>query len=141
MTAISSPSISALPVSSLNGLQSQRVAQPKQLTESSKLTKQDPTAKDAFQDFVAGTFYKMMLKSLRSTEQKNPYFDGGYAEEVFKGQLDQQIAEDLAKEHGDVFSDKLFQVYTDNFRAAQRAGTTNKVAQQIKASAASLSAE
>ena len=56
----------------------------------------NPDAREAFQAFVAGTFYKQMLSSLRSTVHKSEMFHGGRAEEVFQGQLDQQVAEDLA---------------------------------------------
>jgi len=62
----------------------------------------------AFQDFVAGTFYKQMLKALRSTQQSVQYMDGGQAEQAFRSQLDQQISEDLARSHGDVFAEGLY---------------------------------
>ncbi len=111
MTAINS-----LSTTQLNSLQ--------QVLPAERLPKKDElTAKDAFQDFVAGTFYKMMLKSLRSAEQKPAYFHGGRAEEIFRGQLDQNIAEDLAKEHGAAFSDPLFQVFAQQIRSANQAST------------------
>ncbi len=69
--------------------------------------------KQAFQDFVAGTFFKMMLKSLRSTQGEVAYIGGGQAEQTFRGQLDQQIAEELAREHGEAFSAPLY----PNFRS------------------------
>ncbi len=69
--------------------------------------------KEAFQDFVAGTFFKMMLKSLRSTQGEVAYIGGGKAEQTFRGQLDQRIAEDLAREHGDAFAAPLY----PNFRS------------------------
>ncbi len=49
-----------------------------------------------FQDFAAGTFYKEMLKSLRKMHSKPAYFYGGHAEDIFQGQMDQQVAEDMA---------------------------------------------
>ncbi len=78
--------------------------------------------KEAFQDFVAGTFFKMMLKSLRSTQGTVEYIGGGQAEQTFRGQLDQQIAEDLAREHGEAFSAPLypnFRSYLDGKRPAE----------------------
>ncbi len=63
----------------------------------------------SFQDFSAGTFYKEMLKSLRSGQKHSKYFYGGQAEEIFRGQMDQQIAEDLARQHGGAFSNPLFE--------------------------------
>ncbi len=78
--------------------------------------------KEAFQDFVAGTFFKMMLKSLRSTQGEVAYIGGGQAEQSFRGQLDQQIAEDLAREHGDAFAAPLypnFRSYLDKKQSAE----------------------
>ncbi len=123
--------ISSVSTTQLNSLQ--------QVGESERLPqKEELTAQDAFQDFVAGTFYKMMLKSLRSTEQKPAYFHGGRAEEIFKGQLDQTIAEDLAKEHGAAFSDPLFQVFTQQVRSAQQQEATDDIRSDITEAASSL---
>jgi Rod binding domain-containing protein len=73
--------------------------------------------KSNFQDFVAGTFYKEMLKSLNKMHGKPAYLDGGQAEKIFRGQLDQQLAEDLAKTHGSQFSDALYQDFLNHKRA------------------------
>lgn len=72
----------------------------------------DTTAREAFQDFVAGTFYQQILKALRSTQEKPAYFHGGQAEEMFQSQLDQQVAEDLAKTNGGTFADQLYQSFS-----------------------------
>ncbi len=71
----------------------------------------------AFQDFVAGTFYKEMLKSLRRSHTKPAYFHGGPAEELFQNQLDQTMAESLAREHGRSFSGPLFTVFEQQIRS------------------------
>jgi len=73
--------------------------------------------KSNFQDFVAGTFYKEMLKSLHKMHGKPAYLDGGQAEKVFQGQLDQQIGEDLARTHGASLSDGLYQAFLQHQRA------------------------
>jgi Rod binding domain-containing protein len=70
----------------------------------------------AFQDFVAGTFYKEMLKSLHQMHGKPAYFHGGQAEKIFQGQLDQQLAEDLARGRGGDFADSLYQAFLQNGR-------------------------
>jgi Rod binding domain-containing protein len=70
--------------------------------------------RQAFQDFVAGTFYQQMLKSLRKGHSKPEYFHGGSAEEIFQSQLDQQVAEDLAKQHGAAFADPMFEAFARN---------------------------
>jgi len=75
-------------------------------------TGNEQNVKQAFQDFVAGTFYKQMLKSLRKTQRPAAYFNGGQAEKIFQGQMDQQIAENLAHDHGAAFADPLFQTFS-----------------------------
>ena len=75
-----------------------------------------PELRQTFQDFVAGTFYQQMLRTLRKTQGEAAYFHGGQAEQVFQGQLDQQIAEDLAREHGAAFAEPLFNSFAARFR-------------------------
>jgi Rod binding domain-containing protein len=88
----------------------------------------DVTAREAFQDFVAGTFFQQMLKSLHATHGKPAYFHGGQAEEMFQSQLDQQIAEDLAKTHGSPFADRLFEAFSRQMNAQHVAGGGRDVA-------------
>lgn len=76
-----------------------------------------PELREAFQDFVAGTFYKQMFKALRSGQNKAAYFHGGQAEEMFQSHLDQQISEDLAKGQGSAFSDTLFSSFAQQLNA------------------------
>lgn len=57
--------------------------------------------KAVFQEFVAGTFYSTMLKSLHSMHDKPAYMHGGQAEEIFQNQLDQVISKELATKHGE----------------------------------------
>ena len=66
---------------------------------------------EVFQDFVAGTFYKQMLKALRKTQNEPAYFFGGQAERMFQSQLDQEVAESLAKTSGKQFSQDLFKAF------------------------------
>jgi hypothetical protein len=79
----------------------------------SKMLTQSPADKEklksTFQDFAAGTFYKEMLKSLRKMHSKPAYMYGGHAEEVFQGQMDQEVAETLAHTQGSQISEPLFQ--------------------------------
>jgi len=74
--------------------------------------------REKFQDFVGGTFYKEMLKSLRAAQKPSKYLNGGQAEKMFQGQLDQQIAEDLARQYGAHLADPLF----ENFSRRSAAG-------------------
>lgn len=65
-----------------------------------------------FRDFVAGTFYQELLKSMRDTHGEAAYFHGGRAEEIFRGQMDQHIVESLAENHGDVLAEPFYDAWT-----------------------------
>lgn len=71
----------------------------------------DSELKEAFDDFVGQTFYSLMLKQLRKSVGEPAYFHGGRAEEVFQGQLDQIIAEDLPDASGDSLSGSMFELF------------------------------
>ena len=67
--------------------------------------------KKVFQEFAAGTFYREMLGALRKGTGKPAYFHGGYAEDVFRAEMDRHIVDDLAAKHGESFAGPLY----DNF--------------------------
>ena len=67
--------------------------------------------REKFQDFVSGTFYKQMLKSMRSSQKKPAYFHGGQAEDIFQSQLDEMVTDDFARNHGDTFANNLYDIY------------------------------
>ena len=62
-----------------------------------------------FRDFVGQTFFGQMLKSMRATLDKPAYFHGGRAEEIFRGQLDQLLAEKMTAATADEIADPMFQ--------------------------------
>jgi len=64
--------------------------------------------REQFDQFVGEVFFGQMLSAMRKTVGKPAYFHGGRAEEVFQGQLDQTIAQDLAKTTGKQFTDSMF---------------------------------
>lgn len=49
---------------------------------------------------MEGFFYGMLLKSMRASIPKNPYLNGGFAEDVFTGMLDEVMAEKAAERSG-----------------------------------------
>lgn len=71
-----------------------------------------PELREAFNQFVGETFYGQMLSSMRKTLGKPAYFHGGRAEEVFQGQLDQMIGEQLAKANSEGFADPMFKLFS-----------------------------
>jgi Rod binding domain-containing protein len=67
--------------------------------------------RETFDSFVGETFYGQMLASMRKTVGKAAYFDGGRAEEIFRGQLDQVISQDLAKSAAPGFTEPMFELF------------------------------
>jgi len=67
--------------------------------------------REAFDDFVGQTFYGQMLQSMRKTVGKSAYFDGGRAEEIFRGQLDQVLAEKMSEASADQFTGPMFDLF------------------------------
>lgn len=89
-------------------------------------TDADMQLKEKFQEFVAGTFYAQMLKALHETHDKPAYFHGGQAEEIFQGQMDQQVATELSKSHGAAFSDPLFVTFQNQLKGIRPEALTQR---------------
>jgi len=60
-------------------------------TRFDKQTEEDKKLRDVLHQVVGETLFGQMLKAMRATQEKNPYFDGGRAEEIFQSQLDQVL--------------------------------------------------
>ncbi|WP_425615691.1 rod-binding protein [Anatilimnocola sp. NA78] len=67
--------------------------------------------KEAFTDFVGQTMFGQALASMRKTIEKPAYFHGGRAEEVFQGQLDQLLCEELTEATADTFAGPMFDLF------------------------------
>jgi flagellar protein FlgJ len=61
-----------------------------------------------FRTFVGEAFFGQMLKAMRSTQGKPAYFHGGHAEEVFRGQLDQELSKVMTEASADTIADPMF---------------------------------
>lgn len=64
--------------------------------------------KQAYQDFVGKTFFGQMMKAMRSTVDKPAYFHGGQAEEAFRSQLDQQLADSMSAASAEQIAEPMF---------------------------------
>ncbi len=64
--------------------------------------------RDTFRTFVGEAFFGQMLKSMRSTQGESAYFNGGQAEKVFRGQLDQALAQEMTESSADKIADPMF---------------------------------
>lgn len=65
--------------------------------------------KQVFGEFVGEVFYGQMLAAMRASQGEPAYLHGGRAEEVFQGQLDQLLSQNLAAANGGSFAEELYQ--------------------------------
>lgn len=72
----------------------------------------EPKLREVFNSFVGEVFYGQMLKAMRQTVGKPAYFHGGRAEEIFRGQLDQILSEQMAKTDAGGLTDSMFQLFS-----------------------------
>lgn len=73
---------------------------------------QNSELRETFHQFVGETFFGTMMKEMRKSVGKTPYFNGGRAEEVFQQQLDQLIVEDMTKSSSKNISEAMFHLMT-----------------------------
>ncbi len=69
----------------------------------------DAKTREAFDSSIGEMFFTQLLSAMRSTQGKPAYFHGGQAEEMFRGQLDQTIAQQMTKTHAREFTDALYE--------------------------------
>ncbi|MCL2303750.1 MAG: rod-binding protein [Planctomycetaceae bacterium] len=70
----------------------------------------DEEFRKVFHQFVGQTMFGQMLKSMRATQQKVPYFHGGRTEEIFQEQLDNVLVDKMTAATPHSFSDTLFKL-------------------------------
>jgi rod binding protein len=76
--------------------------------------------REKFDAFVGQTFYTQLLHEMHKTVAKDPYFNGGQAEEIFKGQLDQVLSEKLSKASAHQFTGPMFDLFNAEIQSANR---------------------
>ncbi|HOA53496.1 MAG: rod-binding protein [Thermogutta sp.] len=72
---------------------------------------EDEELEKVFRRFVGQTFFGLMLKEMRKSIHKTPYFHGGLAEQIFEQHLDMTLAEKLADASGDKFSKPMYELF------------------------------
>jgi len=73
---------------------------------------EQPTIREAFDDFVGQSFYGQLIGSMRKTVGKPAYLHGGRAEEVFQSQMDQQLAEHMSDATAGTFTGPMFELFS-----------------------------
>lgn len=72
-------------------------------------TANDLKTREAFDSSIGEMFFTQLLGAMRKTQGKPAYFHGGQAEEMFRGQLDQTMAQQMTKTHAREFTDALYE--------------------------------
>ncbi|GHT26072.1 hypothetical protein FACS18942_02770 [Planctomycetales bacterium] len=88
------------------------VSEAKQTKQEKPLSDEDKRFKEVLHQFVGQTLFGQMLKSMRASQKKNPYFDGGRAEEIFQGQLDAVLTDQMTKSTSRSLSDPMYKLMT-----------------------------
>ena len=66
--------------------------------------------REVLHKFVGQVLFGQMLKSMRATQEKNPYFHGGHAEEIFQGQLDMVLTEQMTESTSRTLSEPMYKL-------------------------------
>jgi len=78
--------------------------------DSVKQAEEDKKLRDVLHQVVGQTLFGQMLKAMRATQEKNPYFDGGRAEEIFQSQLDQVLVEKMTQATSRSLSEPMYKL-------------------------------
>lgn len=73
-------------------------------------TPDDRRFREMLHKFVGQVLFGEMLKSMRATQEQNPYFGGGRAEEIFQQQLDMVLTDELTKSSSRSLSDPMYRL-------------------------------
>lgn len=73
-------------------------------------TPDDKRFRELLHQFVGQVMFGQMLKSMRETQGKNPYFDGGRAEEIFQSQLDMVLTDQMSKSSSHSISEPMYKL-------------------------------
>ncbi len=79
-------------------------------------TDEDKQVRELLHQFVGQVLFGQMIKSMRATQEQNPYFHGGRTEEIFQGQLDEVLTKELTKSSASSLSEPMYNL----MRASKR---------------------
>lgn len=83
------------------------VEQPK--TESLGESK-DKQFRELLHQFIGQTLFGQMLKSMRATQEKNPYFHGGNAEDIYQSMLDMELTDQMTQATSKTLSEPMYKL-------------------------------
>jgi Rod binding domain-containing protein len=71
---------------------------------------EDPRFRELLHQFIGQTFIGQMLKSMRATQEKNPYFHGGHAEDMYQSLLDMELTDQLTQATSRTLSEPMYKL-------------------------------
>ena len=66
--------------------------------------------RELLHQFIGQTLFGQMLKSMRSTQEKNPFFHGGQAEEIYQSLLDMELTDQMTKSTSKTLSEPMYKL-------------------------------
>jgi peptidoglycan hydrolase FlgJ len=72
---------------------------------------ENPT-REAFDQFVGGTFFRQLLSTMQKSVGKPAYMHGGQAEEMFRNELNSKLADQMAETTGSQFTGPMFDLFS-----------------------------
>ena len=72
----------------------------------------DSQLRKTFDEFIGQAFFGQMTAAMRKTVGKPAYFHGGRAEEIFRGQLDQALTQELTESSAAEISEPMYELFT-----------------------------
>ena len=70
----------------------------------------DKQFRQLLHQFIGQTLFGQMLKSMRATQEKNPYFHGGNAEEIYQSMLDMELTDQMTEATSKTLSEPMYKL-------------------------------
>jgi Rod binding domain-containing protein len=70
----------------------------------------DNKFREVLHQFIGQTLFGQMLKSMRATQEKNPFFHGGQSEEIYQSLLDMELTDHMTKATSKTLSEPMYKL-------------------------------
>ena len=70
----------------------------------------DKQFRELLHQFIGQTLFGQMMKSMRATQEKNPYFHGGNAEDIYQSMLDMEFTDQMTKATSKTLSEPMYKL-------------------------------
>ena len=70
----------------------------------------DKQFRELLHQFIGQTLFGQMLKSMRATQEKDPYFHGGQSEEIYQSLLDMELTDQLTQSSSRTISEPMYKL-------------------------------